>query len=165
MTGKQGNADFEQPRGRLARFRLRKQRCVIPMVALAVMCVLGACCVYSPALASAAGCTDTWVGPAEGTWTTVSSWSSGHVPTEADVACIGSGKSVKVTSGTNKVGAVQGEGGLNIGSLTLSQTSLELVSPLVVSSVSSLSLGTRGVLKGPGSIEISGAACMGARKR
>lgn len=65
--------------------------------------------VLVPSVASAAECTDTWVGPAEGPWTTAADWSAKHVPTKSDVACIESGSSVAIFSGSQVVGAVQGE--------------------------------------------------------
>ena len=55
-----------------------------------------------------------WTGPAEGSWTTAEDWSTGIVPTSTDVACIGAGKTVDVTVGTNQTGVVQGEGTLVI---------------------------------------------------
>jgi hypothetical protein len=76
-----------------------------------------------PAVASAAECTDTWTGPAEGTWQTAANWSAGHVPTSFDVACIGSGKTAKVTAGTNPVGVVQGEGTVLLSGATLEVSS------------------------------------------
>ena len=69
----------------------------------------------APASASAEPmCTDTWTGPSEGEWTTTEDWSTGKVPTSTSVACIGLGKTVKVTAGTNETGVAQGEGTLVI---------------------------------------------------
>ncbi len=104
-----------------------------------------------PSAATAAECTNTWTGPAEGTWTTAGNWSAGHVPTETEVACVGLGKTVKVTSGTNKVGVVQGEG-----SLAISGATLELKNSSEASSIKTLTMELSSVLTGPGSINISG---------
>jgi RHS repeat-associated protein len=73
------------------------------------------------------------------------------VPTETDVACIGSGKTAKVTSGTNKVAVVQGEGTLKIEASTL-----EVVSATEASNIKVLTMGSSGVLSGAGTLEVSG---------
>jgi RHS repeat-associated protein len=106
-----------------------------------------------PVVASAAECTDTWIGPAEGTWQTAVNWSALHVPTSSDVACIGSGKKVKVTEGTNQVAVVQGEGTLAIsgGSLELTRSPSEEVSNVTFLTVSG------GTLTGVGKLNISGS--------
>jgi RHS repeat-associated protein len=104
----------------------------------------------SPISASAAECTNTWTGPAEGTWTTAANWSAGHVPTSTEVACIGSGKTVKLTTGTHQVGIVQGEGKLQV-----EGSSLELVSTEEVSSIGYLTLGYLGNLTGAGTLEVA----------
>src|ERR1700720_4679839 len=67
-----------------------------------------------PSIASAAECTNTWTGPAEGTWQTSANWSAGHAPTSTDVACIPTGKTVTVSEGSNLTGTVKGEGTLRI---------------------------------------------------
>jgi RHS repeat-associated protein len=107
-----------------------------------------------PAGASAAECTDTWTGPAEGSWATASNWSAGHVPNEGDVACIGSGKTAKVSSGTNQAAIVQGEG-----SLVVSGGSLELKRPPGEgeSTISALTVSGSGTLKGVGKLSVSKA--------
>jgi RHS repeat-associated protein len=56
-------------------------------------------------------CTDTWTGPSEGNWETAVDWSSG-VPTSSTVACIGSGKTVKLTEGAHPVGVLEATGGV-----------------------------------------------------
>lgn len=100
--------------------------------------------------ASAAECTDTWVGPAESNWGTAANWSAG-VPTEADVACIGAGKTARV-SGVQAVGVVQGAGGLFLGNtLTLTRPPGE-----AVSTIGNLTL-SGGSLAGAGSIEVTSA--------
>jgi RHS repeat-associated protein len=96
-------------------------------------------------------CTDTWTGPSEGEWQTASDWSAGKVPTSSDVACIGSGKTVKVTTGTNQTGVVQGEG-----ALVISAGSLEVANALEASSITSLTV-NGGILTGPAKVEVSGS--------
>ena len=103
-----------------------------------------------PTAAVAAECTDTWVGASEGTWQTATNWSAGHVPTSSDVACIGSGKTVKVSSGTNKVGIVQSEG-----TLVISGATLELTTTTEASTVTALTMKSSGILTGAGTLQIS----------
>ena len=95
-------------------------------------------------------CTDTWVGPAEGNWQTAADWSTGKAPTSTDVACVGAGKTVKVTAGANQTGVVQGEG-----ALVISGGSLELVNALEASRVASFSLTESGTLTGAGTLDVS----------
>ena len=107
----------------------------------------------APTSASAESlCTDTWTGPAEGEWTTAEDWSTGKVPTSTDVACIGSGKTVKVTAGTNETGVVQGEG-----TLVISGGSLEVANVLEVSSIKGLALSLTGTLTGSGEVDVTGS--------
>jgi hypothetical protein len=103
-----------------------------------------------PAGASAAECTNTWTGPAEGLWITAENWSAEHEPTSSDVACIGSGKTVEVGFGTHEAAAVQGNGSLVIAS------TLKVLSSTEVSSIKNLAM-TSGVLSGPATINISGS--------
>jgi RHS repeat-associated protein len=116
---------------------------------LATVLSLAIIAVLLPARASAAECTDTWTGPAEGSWATASNWSAKHVPTESDVACIGSGKTTTV-SGASRAALVQGEGGVNIAG-----GSLELIRPPGegLSTIGSLAM-SGGSLKGPGTLEV-----------
>ncbi|MGN6255349.1 MAG: hypothetical protein ACTHO8_10295 [Solirubrobacterales bacterium] len=101
--------------------------------------------------ASAAECTDTWTGPAEGPWQTAANWSAGHVPTETDVACIGAGKTARVET-SQSVGVVQGEGGLFLThSLTLTRPPSEATSTIAYLTLSG------GSLAGAGAIEVSSA--------
>jgi RHS repeat-associated protein len=116
-------------------------------LAIIALAVLGL-----PASASAAECTDTWTGPAEGSWTTASNWSAGHVPNESDVACIGSGKTVNITSGTQKVSVVQGEGALKI-----EKGTLELLSTSEASQINSLTMKFEAVLSGPATLKVTSA--------
>jgi hypothetical protein len=103
-----------------------------------------------PAAAAAAECTDTWTGPAEGSWSTVANWSAGHVPNSSDVACIGSGKTVNITSGSNQTAVVQGEG-----TLTIKESSLELTSASESSTLANLTMFITSTLKGAGTMRVS----------
>jgi RHS repeat-associated protein len=105
-----------------------------------------------PASASAAACTDTWTGPAEGSWTTASNWSAGHAPSESDVACIGSGKTVNVTTGTQKASIVQGEGALKI-----EKSTLEILNSSEASQIKSLTMKFEAVLTGPATLKVTGS--------
>ncbi|MGN6587986.1 MAG: DUF6531 domain-containing protein [Solirubrobacterales bacterium] len=100
-----------------------------------------------PASASAAECTDTWVGPGEGAWSAAANWSAG-VPTSASIVCVGVGSTVNVTSGANEGGILQVEGSLAIsgGSLVVSE---------VPSTVANLKI-LGGTLASPGEIFVSG---------
>jgi hypothetical protein len=93
-------------------------------------------------------CTDTWTGPAEGNWTTAADWSAG-VPTSASVACIGVGKVVTVSEGSNPVGVLEDKG-----SLALAGGTLEITSALETSSVSALAQAS-GILSGAGTLDVS----------
>ena len=75
-------------------------------------------------------CTDKWTGGSSGSWQTASNWSTGKVPTSADVACIGGGVTVEVSSGANAAGVLADEG-----TLVLRGGSLELSSVLEESTV------------------------------
>ncbi len=103
-----------------------------------------------PAFASAAECTDTWTGPAEGSWASAANWSAGHVPTTSDVACIGSGKTAKVNEAPAQVAVVQGEGSIYIWGY-----SLELTSATEASTIGALAITAGGSLRGAGTLEIS----------
>ncbi len=102
-----------------------------------------------PRTASAAECTTTWTGPAEGSWATAGNWSTGKVPTSADVVCIGSGNTVNVTTGSQQAGLVQGEGSLAISGGTLTLNSTE--EPSTISTLKQ----SGGTLTGPGDLEIT----------
>ncbi len=97
-------------------------------------------------------CTDTWTGGA-GTevWQTATNWSTGSVPGSGDIACVGSGVTVQVTSGTNQAGSLQDEG-----SLVISGGSLELENSSEASSAASLTL-SGGTLTGAGEVDVSGS--------
>jgi hypothetical protein len=97
-------------------------------------------------------CTDTWTGgTGDGLWQSAGNWSTASVPGSSDVACIGSGTSVQVTTGSDHAGVLE-----DSGSLTISGGSLELASSSTPSSVASLSL-QGGALMGTGSLHVSGS--------
>jgi RHS repeat-associated protein len=109
--------------------------------------------VVAPAGASAESlCTDTFTGASEGTWQTASNWSTGKVPTSSDVACVGSAKTVKVNSGSEVAGVLQGEGGV-----VISGGSLELTNTLEASSIRALVLSNGGTLTGAATVRVTGS--------
>jgi RHS repeat-associated protein len=122
--------------------------------ALGVLVLLVGCMAWSVPVASAESlCTDTWVGPAEGEWSEAAGWSGGHVPSSADVACIGAGKTVKVTGSTAAVaGVVQGAGTL----VLQAEGSLEVSNSLETSVIGAFTQ-TGGTLTGAGSLQVSGS--------
>ena len=69
-------------------------------------------------------CTKTWEGPSGGAWQTESDWSAKHQPTSSEIACISSGNTVVVSSGSDEAGIVQGEGTVRITGGSLNLTSL-----------------------------------------
>ncbi len=71
------------------------------------------------------------------------------MPGSSDRACIGSGITVKVTSGSNQVGSVS-----DLGTLQVSAGSLELVSGSTASSVGTLTL-SGGTISGAGALTVS----------
>jgi RHS repeat-associated protein len=95
-------------------------------------------------------CTDSWVGGLEGKWQTGVDWSAGHVPTSSDVACIGSGSTVSMTSGANAVSVLSVQG-----ALVIREASLEVVSALEVSLVKSLTMEFGSQVSGAGTVEVS----------
>ncbi len=121
-----------------------------------------------PATASAAECTTTWTGPAEGTWQTAGNWSTGKVPGTEDVVCIGTGNTVSVTTGSQAAAAVQGSGDIKVTNGTLSVTGPVEANSLAItgsagkvtltteetSSVASFTIGD-GELAGTGSINVT----------
>src|ERR1700722_5766338 len=80
-------------------------------------------------------CTDTWTGPAEGQWEEESDWSTGKTPTSTSVACIGVGKTVKVSFLGPQAGVVQGEG-----TVVISGGALEVANALEPSAIAHLSV-------------------------
>ncbi len=102
-----------------------------------------------PGSALAAECTDTWTGPAEGSWANASNWSAGHAPGESDVACIGSGNTVNVTGGTPSVQGVQGEG-----TLALQETTFAILGGGETWQLGRLKMRYHGELAGTGTLEV-----------
>jgi RHS repeat-associated protein len=125
------------------------------LVLLALLAVVLACGV-SPGVAAAESlCTDTWVGPAEGSWSTAADWSLGTVPTSTDVACIGSGKTVKIAEGADQTGVVQGAG-----AVAVTGGSLEVANGLEPSAIATLSV-IGGGLIGAGEVDITSSFSAG----
>ncbi len=94
-------------------------------------------------------CTDTWTGGSSGSWQTASNWSTGKVPTSADVACIGAGVTVEISGGVNAAGVLADEG-----TLVLRGGSLELANALEESTVHALTA-SGGTLKGAAKLGVS----------
>jgi len=139
LSGRASLVARAQGPARLATGRLGRS------VGLLVVLLIGVLAL-APAGASAEPlCTDTWTGPAEGEWLTAGDWSTGKVPTSASVACIGSGKTVKVTESASETGVVQGEGTLSITGGTL-----EVANALEASKISTLALSS-------GTLHVSGS--------
>jgi YD repeat-containing protein len=118
-----------------------------------VVLVLGAAGLLPATAAAESLCTDTWTGPAEAEWKVAGDWSAGHVPTSSDVACIGSGKTVKVSEKTSAVAAVvQGEGTLKV-----SEATIEVGSVLEGSTIKGLTIEFQGVVTGAATITATGS--------
>jgi RHS repeat-associated protein len=131
----------------------------------------------APAGASAEPlCTDTWIGPSEGSWASAEDWSSG-VPTSSSVVCIGAGKTVTIKGeGTFYAGVIEDSGGLSIEFASLDITdALErssvsvltsensnLIGPASLSVTTSLSWKDHSALRGGGSLIIQSGASMTA---
>jgi RHS repeat-associated protein len=109
-------------------------------------------CLALPATAVAAECTDTYTGPAEGSWATAANWSAGHAPGESDVACIGSGKTAKITAGINYVQGVQGAG-----TVFVKESTLAVLGTGETWQIGSLTIEYRGELTGPATVEVTSA--------
>jgi large repetitive protein len=54
-------------------------------------------------MAAGAGCTDTWIATAGGTWDTASDWSTGAVPGSSDSVCISAGGTYQVLIGDESI--------------------------------------------------------------
>ena len=104
-----------------------------------------------PGSASAAACTNTWIGATEGSWESASNWSAGHAPTSTEVACIGSGKTATVTTDGQQAGILQGEGRLKLLSGSLALASPPSVGVSTIAHVTH----TGGLITGPGTLEIN----------
>lgn len=98
--------------------------------------------------ASAAECTDTWTGPAEGIWSTPGSWSAKHAPGATDTACLGAGTTVTVAEAA-QVAAVRSEG-----TIVVSGGPFEVLSTTQQSELATLKM-TGGVLQVSGTLTVS----------
>jgi RHS repeat-associated protein len=124
------------------------------LFAAAAVCVVVALLVSPPGASAEQLCTEVWV-PAEGTWQTASNWEPAHVPTSSDVACIGVGKTAKVTEGSNQAGIVQGKG-----TLAISGGTLEVANAMEPSSIGALALSATtatGTLSGAAEVDVTGS--------
>jgi RHS repeat-associated protein len=101
--------------------------------------------------AQAAECTDTWAGAKEGAWTTAANWSTGKVPSESDVACIGAANTPFISSGLSEAAVVQGEGGV----LIKETGTLKVLSTTQTSTLARLNIVGTGTLTGPAAVHIS----------
>jgi len=99
--------------------------------------------------AVAAECTTTWTGAAEGNWHSTTGWSAGKVPTASDVACIGTGKTVRVSTGPQAAGVVQGEGTLKVAG------TLEVSNAGEASEIGALTMESGGTLTGAATVKVS----------
>jgi hypothetical protein len=97
-------------------------------------------------------CENSWTGPAEGPWSTAEDWSKKHAPKSTEVACITSGKTVNVTSGTNEAGVLSSHG-----TLVLSGGTLELSSVLEGSTATTVQLKGTGKLTGAATLTVTGS--------
>jgi RHS repeat-associated protein len=82
----------------------------------------------------------------------VADWSAGKVPGSADVACIGSAKTVTINAGANHAGVVQGEGALVVAGGTL-----EITNALEASKIKAATIASSATLTGAGTLEVSGS--------
>ncbi|HTA36635.1 MAG TPA: Ig-like domain repeat protein, partial [Solirubrobacteraceae bacterium] len=106
-------------------------------------------------------CTVSWTGAAgDGSWQSAGNWSTDSVPGEGDRACLPSGATVSVSSGSARIGSIAGDG-----QLTIDGGSLELADGSTVSEIDRL-LFSSGSLVGPGTLDVAdggsileGAAC------
>jgi RHS repeat-associated protein len=103
-------------------------------------------------------CTDTWSGPSEGEWGEATHWSTGHLPTSSDVACIGAGKTVKLTSGSGVAGVVEGSGSLKVEGRFVS---LEIASALEVSAIANLTVEHQASLTAAGEVQVTSSFTAG----
>jgi hypothetical protein len=115
-----------------------------------LVALLAAVLAIGPASASAEPlCTDTWIGPSEGSWGTAKDWSTGALPTSTEVACIGAGDTISVTEGTT--GVLEAKG-----TVVIPAGKLEVANALETSNVASLTV-SGGILEGAGTVDVSGS--------
>jgi hypothetical protein len=104
-----------------------------------------------PAAAPAAAslrCTDVWVGPRRGAWSSATNWSRGAVPGERSYACLPRGVTAVVANGRYRVGAVEA------GGITIRRGTLLVMGTAIASEVADLEL-AHGVLGGPGKLIVT----------
>ena len=124
---------------------------LVPQWARAFPAALVVCAVAAllgPAGAAASECSNSWVGPAEGSWQTAENWSAGHYPTETEVACIGAGKSVS-SAAANQVAEIHVAGILRI-----TGSSFQVLDAEEPSTVSDLRVES-GALSGPATVKVA----------
>jgi RHS repeat-associated protein len=95
-------------------------------------------------------CTDTWTGGSEGMWETAENWSAAHVPSSSDVACIGSGTTVRVRFGSYTAGVLS-----DAGTLVIKEATLEVSNTLEASSIHALVMEYGATLSGAATVDIS----------
>ncbi len=101
-------------------------------------------------------CTVSWIGPPSGDWSEAGDWSSGHIPTAEDGACIPEGADVEITSGSHPVRRLE-----DAGALTIHGGTLELSDPEQESNVGDMTL-EEGTLTGPGQLTVTHTLSWGA---
>ncbi len=139
---------------------MRFARCTAS-ITTAMLAALVACALLGvlPASTSADGasCTDTWTGAAgDGQWQTARNWSSGTAPGPTDVACIGEGATVEITSGNDQVSSLE-----DAGTLLISGGALDLVDGAETSSANAVVI-DGGTLTGAGKMDVAGSLAWSA---
>jgi hypothetical protein len=132
----------------------RRRRGTLRRALFAAMLVVALAGVLS-ASASAATCTDNFIGPNEGQWSDAANWSAG-IPSSTAVACWPSNITVLISSPVNGYGAapasIQG-GGLTIAA----EDALYFENPAGVSTLSGqFTQKELGYIRGPQTLELSG---------
>ncbi len=122
-----------------------------------MMGLVGVAMLALPTLASAATCGNSWKGGAEGNWETPADWSLGTVPTSSEVVCVGSGKTVVITGGSQTAGVLVDEG-----TLSMSGGSLELADAGEASSAANLTVEGASII-GAGELTVSSSFTGGNR--
>ena len=121
----------------------------------AALAVVAVTLAFGAALASAAGCTDTWTGSVSSNWYTAGNWSSG-VPTSSSDVCI--------NSSTVNVDGNGGSGGAHADSVTLTGSTLNIAGG-TDSTLGSLEVANGGSIDSTSSIvltELCSSACSAA---
>jgi hypothetical protein len=102
-----------------------------------------------PPAATTVGCTDVWVGPRRGGWSSATNWSSGAVPDERSHACLPRGVTAVVANGRYRVGAVEAGG-----AITIRNGALLVMGTSIASEVADVEL-SHGALGGPGKLIVT----------